>query len=51
MNFVTVDKVGEDEEKEAVSTRSRGRDKKKPRQTPGDKHVNIFFTVTLFPKI
>ncbi|KAK9524971.1 hypothetical protein VZT92_017327 [Zoarces viviparus] len=35
MNFVTVDEVGEEEEeKEAVKTRTRGRPKKRTRQTP-----------------
>lgn len=39
-NFVTVDEVGEveEEEKEAVSTRTRGRAKKRTRQTPGKKN-------------
>lgn len=39
-NFVTVDEVGEveEEEKEAVTTRTRGRAKKRSRQTPGKKN-------------
>lgn len=40
MNFVTVDEVGEvEEEEEAVTTRTRGRAKKRSRQTPGSTHV------------
>ncbi|CAI5685601.1 zinc finger protein 638 [Oreochromis niloticus] len=34
VNFVTVDEVGETEEKEAVITRTRGRPRKRTRQTP-----------------
>lgn len=34
LNFVTVDEVGEAEEKEAVITRTRGRPRKRTRQTP-----------------
>lgn len=34
-NFVMVDEVGETVEKEAVITRTRGRPRKRTRQTPG----------------
>lgn len=37
MNFVTVDEVGEadDEVKEVETPKTRGRGRKRPRQTPG----------------
>lgn len=39
INYVTVDEVGENDEaaeKEAPTTRSRGRPRKRARQTPGN---------------
>lgn len=40
MNFVTVDEVGEEEE-EVVTPRTRGRARKRTRQTPGNTHTNL----------
>lgn len=45
MNFVTVDEVGEVEEKEVVTSRTRSQAKKRTRQTPGNTKNYTLITV------